>query len=166
LQNKNAKDAGDLEPILTNIIFTYADTALGRSRRRSDLRSIVKMSQDIVADALNQVMNAKRTGVDSTVVKRHSKVLLGILAIGKLKGYIKDYRVDGISIHIEFGKLNACRAVKPRYVVKVKSIDKYVRRYLPARDMGTVVISTSEGLMTHQTAIEKNKGGSVIAYFY
>ena len=69
-------------------------------------------------------------------------------------------------MHIEFGKINACKAVKPRYVVKTKDIDKYVRRYLPARDMGMVIISTSKGLMTHQTALEKNLGGSVIAYFY
>ena len=124
------------------------------------------MGQDVVADGLNQIMNAKRASKNNVSLNRYAKVLLGVLAIGKLKGYIKEYSVDGTSLYIEFGKLNSCRAVKPRYVVKVKSIDKYVRRYLPARDMGTVVISTSEGLMTHQTAIEKNKGGSVIAYFY
>jgi ribosomal protein S8 len=32
--------------------------------------------------------------------------------------------------------------------------------------MGFVIISTNQGLMTHQTAEEKNIGGSVIAYFY
>ncbi len=45
------------------------------------------MSQDIVADALNQIMNAKRAGQTNTEVKRHSKFLGNILAIGKLKGY-------------------------------------------------------------------------------
>ncbi len=124
------------------------------------------MSQDIVADALNQVMNAKRARKSSVVVKKHSKVLLGVLAIGKLKGYIKSYKVDGNDLKIEFGKLNYCKAVKPRYIVKADTIDKYVRRYLPARDMGFVIISTNQGLMTHQTAEEKNIGGSVIAYFY
>ena len=124
------------------------------------------MSQDIVADALNQVMNAKRARKSSVVVKKHSKVLLGVLAIGKLKGYISSYKVDGNDLEIEFGKLNYCKAVKPRYIVKADTIDKYVRRYLPARDMGFVIISTNQGLMTHQTAEEKNIGGSVIAYFY
>ena len=124
------------------------------------------MSQDIVADALNQIMNAKRSSQNSVTVKKYSKVLLGILAIGKLKGYIKSYKADGTELTIEFGKVNACKAVKPRYVVKAKTIDKYVRRYLPARDMGVIIISTSQGLMTHQTAIEKNIGGGVIAYFY
>ncbi len=41
-------------------------------------RSIVKMSQDIVADGLNQVMNAKRIGKQELVIKRYSKVLLGL----------------------------------------------------------------------------------------
>lgn len=124
------------------------------------------MSQDIVADALNQIMNTKRARKNSVVVKRYSKVLLGVLAIGKLKGYIKSYKTEGNDLTIEFGKLNSCKAVKPRYVVKANMIDKYVRRYLPARDMGVLIISTSQGLMTHQTAEEKNIGGSVVAYFY
>lgn len=124
------------------------------------------MSQDVVADAMNQMMNAKRAKKSDVTVRRYSKVLLSLLAIGKLRGYVKDYKIGEDGLKIEFGKLNACRAIKPRYVVKAKTIDKYVRRYLPARDMGVLVISTSQGLMTHQTAIEKNLGGSVIAYFY
>ena len=124
------------------------------------------MSQDVVSDALNQIMNAKRAGKDSAIIMKRSKVLLGILAIGKLRGYIKGYKIDGTKLYVQFGKLNACKAIKPRYVVRTKTIDKYVRRYLPARGMGTVIISTSQGLMTHQTALEKNIGGGVIAYFY
>ena len=112
------------------------------------------MSQDIVSDALNQVMNALRAGKESADVGKHSKVLVGILAIGKIRGYIKEYKVDGNKLHIEFGKLNACKAVKPRYIVKVQEVDKYVRRYLPARDMGVLIISTNQGLVTHQTALE------------
>jgi len=125
------------------------------------------MSQDIVADALNQIMNAKRAGKEVVVVNRSSKFLLSVLAIGKLKNYIKGYRMKGNSLEMEIGeKFNFCSAVKPRYIVKVRDIGKYIRRYLPARDMGVIVISTSEGLMTHQTAIEKKIGGSIIAYFY
>ena len=124
------------------------------------------MSQDIVADALNQIMNAKKASKSPVEIKRYSKVLLNILAIGKLKGYIGDYKVEGNNLVVKIDKLNKCKAVKPRYIVKSKTIDKYVRRYLPARDMGTVIISTNQGLMTHQTAIQKNIGGSVMAYFY
>ncbi len=124
------------------------------------------MSQDIVADALNQIMNAKKASKSSVKIKRHSKFLISVLAIGKLKGYVKDYSTEEDGLSIEFGKLNMCRAVKPRYIVKTRDIDKYVRRYLPARNMGTIIISTSKGIMTHQTALDKNLGGSIIAYFY
>ncbi len=124
------------------------------------------MSRDIIADALNQIMNAKKAGKKSVKVARHSKVLISILAIGKLREYIKSYKVEGNELTIEFGKLNFCKAVKPRYLVKARDIEKYVRRYLPARGMGVVLVSTSQGLMTHQTAQEKNIGGSIIAYFY
>lgn len=125
------------------------------------------MSQDIVADTLNQVMNAKKAGKSEVTVKRHSKFLISILAIGKLKGYIKEYSVDGRNLKIHLGhKLNKCLAVKPRYLVRVDEIMKYARRYLPSRDMGVVIVSTDKGLMTHHTAIENNIGGSIIAYFY
>lgn len=125
------------------------------------------MSQDIVADTLNQIMNAKRAGKENVTVKRHSKFLLSVLAIGKLRGYIKEYSVEGRDLKIHLGhKLNHCLAVKPRYLVRVDEIMKYVKRYLPSRDMGIVIVSTDKGLMTHHTAMEKKIGGSIIAYFY
>ena len=126
------------------------------------------MSQDIVADALNQMMNALRANKTSLTMKKHSKLLLSVLAIAKLKGYVKSYKVgeDGRTLAIELGKLNGCNAVKPRFVVQVHEIEKYVTRYLPARDIGIIIISTSQGIMTHQTAIEKNVGGSILAYMF
>ncbi len=124
------------------------------------------MSQDVVSDGLNEMMNAKKASKNNITLRKFSKVLLDILAIGKIRGYIQDYKIDGKKLHVEFGKLNYCKSIKPRYVVKVRTIDKYVRRYLPARGMGILIVSTSQGLMTHYTALEKNLGGSVIAYFY
>jgi small subunit ribosomal protein S8 len=125
------------------------------------------MSQDIVADTLNQIMNAKKAGKNEVTVKRHSKFLMSVLAIGKLRGYIKEYSIEGRNLTIVLGpKLNKCLAIKPRYLVRVDEVMKYVRRYLPSRDMGVVIISTDKGLMTHHTAIENNLGGGIIAYFY
>ena len=124
------------------------------------------MSQDIISDGLNQIMNAKVAGQINVTLRNHSKFLQNILAIGKLKGYISEYSVTPKGLFVEFKTLHKCKAVNPRYVVKVKDIDKYMRRYLPARGMGILVISTSNGLITHQTAIDKKIGGSIIAYFY
>jgi len=124
------------------------------------------MSQDIIADALNKMLNASRAGKTTLSVSRYSKFLLSVLAIAKLKGYVKNYRVENNILNIEIGKLNFCRVIKPRFVVQVEQIEKYSERYLPARDIGVIIISTSQGLMTHHTAEEKNIGGSLIAYFY
>jgi ribosomal protein S8 len=124
------------------------------------------MGQDCIADALNQMMNAKRAGANSVTIKRHAKLLLSILALAKLKGYVKHYKVEGKNLLIEFDRLNGCNAIKPRFFVKAKEIEKYTLRYLPAKNIGTIIVSTSSGIMAHQTAQEKNLGGSLLAYFY
>lgn len=124
------------------------------------------MSQDIVADTLNQMMNIRRAGKKTLEVKKHSKLLLSVLAIAKLHGYVKNYSVEGNSLKIEIARLNGCQAIKPRLTVQVNEIEKYVTRYLPAKNIGIIIVTTSQGLMTHQTAIEKNIGGSLVAYMY
>ena len=77
------------------------------------------MSQDIIADALNKMLNAAKAGKNTVSVARHSKLLISVLAIAKLKGYVKNYRVENNILNIETGKLNNCKAIKPRFVVKV-----------------------------------------------
>ena len=124
------------------------------------------MSQDIVADALNMIMNAKKARKEKISVKINSKLLTSILAIAKLKGYIKSYKAQEKGIEVELGEIHGCKSIKPRYVVSAKNIEKYISRYLPAKNLGILIISTSQGLMTHQTAIEKNIGGSLIAYMF
>ncbi len=130
-------------------------------------KNIVKMSQDIVADGLNQIMNARRIQKRELIVKRYSKVLLNLLEMMTKKAYLEfEVEEKAKSVNIKILKLNECKAVKPRYYVGVAGIDKYLRRFLPSRRFGTLVISTSKGMMGHKEAIKENLGGSVIAYFY
>jgi len=124
------------------------------------------MSQDTLADTLNVMVNAIKAGKKEIVVARHSKLLLSVLAIAKMKGYVKDYKIVEGKLKVEIGKLHDCNAIKPRFAVNCEQIDGYTRRYLPAKNIGLLIISTSSGLMTHQTAQDKNLGGSLIAYFY
>ena len=123
------------------------------------------MSQDIIADALNQIMNAKKARKTSVVIKKHSKLLRNILDIAKESGYL-DYKINGTELRVEIFKLNELKAIKPRYTVSVKSINKYVRRYLPAKNFGFVIISTNQGLMKVDEAEEQNLGGCLIAYMF
>ena len=124
------------------------------------------MSQDVVADTLNQVMNAKRAGKDYLEVERHSKLLLNVLEVAKKWGYLDFNLTDKKKLKIKINKLNECRAIKPRFNVKVDDIEKYIRRFLPSRGFGILILSSSSDLITQEEAYEKNIGGSLIAYFY
>jgi len=124
------------------------------------------MSQDIIADSLNQIMNAKRAGKQEVVVTRHSKVLIKLLELVKKEGYIDEFKIDGNNLTIKFSKLNYCKAIKPRFNVSLNGIDKKIRRFLPSKDFGILIISTNKGLMTHREAYEQNTGGVLLAYFY
>jgi small subunit ribosomal protein S8 len=126
------------------------------------------MSHDVVADTLNMIMNVKRAGKKELVVKRYSKLLLNVLEIAKTEGYIQSYDINEREkkLKIKIGKLNNCQAIKPRFFVTVQEIEKYVRRFLPARNFGIIIVSTNKGLLTQAQAYEEKNGGSLIAYFY
>ncbi len=124
------------------------------------------MSHDVVADALNQIMNSKRAGKNIVEIKRYSNLLISVLAIAKLRGYVRDYRIENSILKIEIAALHKCNAIKPRFTISLSEIEKYEKRYLPAKDFGVLIISTSKGLITNQTAKEKNLGGSLVAYMY
>jgi small subunit ribosomal protein S8 len=126
------------------------------------------MSQDIVADALNMIRNAKKARKENVKIKRISNLLIEILKIMKQKGAIKRYKINSKekTIEITIGELSECRAIKPRFSVNKDQIEKYRRRYLPARNLGIMMVSTNKGLMTHEEAQEEEIGGCLVAYFY
>jgi len=123
------------------------------------------MSQDVVSDALNEIMNAKKAHKSKLIINKNSKLLRNVLDIAKQSGYI-DYSYEGNLITVEIKKLNEIKAIKPRFTVPVKKINYYVRRYLPAKNFGFLIISTNKGLVMHNEAQEKNLGGCLIAYIY
>lgn len=126
------------------------------------------MSQDIIADALNMMKNAKTSRKNAVKIKIISNLLIEILKIMKQKNAIKKYKINSKekSVEVSIGDLVNCQAIKPRFTVNKTQIEKYRRRYLPARNLGTIIITTNKGLITHEEALEEGIGGSLIAYFY
>ena len=127
------------------------------------------MAQDIISDGLNEIMNAKIVGKTELRIKRISKSFVKVLEVMKDKKHI-DYSIEGTDkkpeVVVKILKLNKCKAIKPRFNVTVSEIDKYLRRFLPSRNFGTVIISTNKGLMDQDEAYENKIGGSLMAYFY
>lgn len=126
------------------------------------------MSHDVVADGLNMLRNAEKAGKENIKINIISNLLIEILKIMKQEGAIKKYKIDAKekSLTVTLGNLSECKAVKPRFTCSMDQIEKYRRRYLPAREMGTLIVSTNKGLMTHKEALEENIGGCLIAYFW
>lgn len=126
-------------------------------------------TKDYLSSMMNDIMNCKKANKKETVVIPATKLLVEVLKIMKKNEYVKDFKIEEDKfkkIIIEIGKINKCNSIKPRFYVKKKEIYKYIERYLPSRNIGILIISTNKGLMTQHEVIEKNIGGSLIAYCY
>jgi small subunit ribosomal protein S8 len=64
------------------------------------------------------------------------------------------------------GNVNNAGVIKPRFSVTKDNYEKFEKRFLPARNIGVMVVSTSQGIMTHHESKKKNIGGRLIAFCY
>ncbi len=125
---------------------------------------------DGLADALSKINNAVRALKKEVILKR-SKLLIEVLKVLQEHGYVGNFEVmeDGKQglIKLELtNSINRCGAIKPRFPVKVDEMEKYERRFLPAKDFGIIIVSTTKGLMTQHEVVKENCGGVLIAYCY
>ncbi|MBL7100882.1 MAG: 30S ribosomal protein S8 [Nanoarchaeota archaeon] len=129
------------------------------------------MMHDTISITLSNILNADKVGKDFCIGKPYSKMLKEVLTIIHGKGYIgsfeviKDGRGDLVKINL-IGKVNKCGVIKPRFAVKKGGFEKFEKRYLPAKGFGILIVSTSQGVMSHSEAVEKKLGGRLIAYVY
>ncbi|MFH1106730.1 MAG: 30S ribosomal protein S8 [Candidatus Micrarchaeota archaeon] len=124
-----------------------------------------------LANALNSIKVAEARGKPTALVRPASKEVRAVLEILKEEGYVDDFELISNGLDGEFtvklnGKINGCNVVRPRFPVKNADIEKYEARFMPARGVGLLFISTSKGVMTHAKAKEAKIGGRLIAYVY
>lgn len=129
------------------------------------------MNNDPIANLLSNMLNAEKIGKKSIAVKPYSNLIGNVLTLLKEHKYIKEYTVEddhkgGIITVQLHGSINKCGVIKPRFSIKASNIQKAEERYLPAKDMGIIIITTPQGIMTHYQAKEKNIGGKLLAYCY
>jgi small subunit ribosomal protein S8 len=126
---------------------------------------------DPLSAALSGVDNAESVGQLTYTVEPASKEVGNVLEVFYDRGYIDGFeRVeDGKAGRFEVelkGAINECGSVKPRYSAAADEYEQWEKRFLPARDYGTLVVTTSHGIMSHYEAREAGIGGQVIAYVY
>lgn len=125
------------------------------------------MKMDITANLFSRIINAKKAGKNECIVPV-SNFEIKILEIMKKEKYVSYKTEEGKfpQVKISIEKLNSCKIIKPHFYVKKNGYDKYIRRFLPSRHLGIIIVSTDKGLMTHKEAIEKGLGGSLMAFCY
>ena len=126
---------------------------------------------DPTANALINLKNHENALKKTCILKPASKLLGRILALMQKEGYIGTYELiddgrEGLFKVKLIGKINECRAIKPRYSVKKNEFEKFEKRYLPSRDLGFLIVTTSKGVLNHEEAKKLQIGGKLLAYIY
>jgi len=127
------------------------------------------MINDLIADSLTRIRNAAMRRLDATTLV-HSKVVEAVVAILADKGYIESFNVveDGVkkSINVVLKYDEKGRTV----INEVKRVSKPGRRIYKGKDelkrfkngYGTIIVSSSKGVLPNDKAFELGVGGEVL----
>jgi small subunit ribosomal protein S8 len=126
---------------------------------------------DLLSNALIAIKNAETVGKKQVVIWPVNKLIYYVLRVLQRYGYVGEveYVDDGRGgkyIVQLLGKINDIGPIRPRFPVKFREIVQWEQKFLPARQIGILVISTSQGVMSHIEAKERKIGGVLLAYVY
>lgn len=126
---------------------------------------------DPLANALTTIKNAEVVGKSSCVIRPASKTIGNVLNVMQDLGYIGEFELidDGKAGIYEVslvGKINKCGAIKPRYSVGTENFERWEKQFLPAKNFGALIVTTSSGVISQHDAREKKIGGQLLAYVY
>ncbi len=129
---------------------------------------------DPIADMLTRIRNASRAG-HPTVTVPASRLKIEIARIMREEGYIQDYKViakEGnkrdLLIELKYGPH------RERVINGIRRISKPGLRIYARKDtipillggLGTVVVSTSRGVMTGKEARKLGIGGEILCFIW
>jgi small subunit ribosomal protein S8 len=124
-----------------------------------------------LAAVLSRIQNAERIGKREFTTRCNSTVIKRVLAIIQAEGFIAgfeeitDKKGDLLVVKLS-GNLNKTGVVTPNFTVTRDRYEMFEQRYLPAKDFGVLIVSTSKGIMTHKQAKDAKIGGKLLAYAY
>ncbi|NLA39612.1 MAG: 30S ribosomal protein S8 [Methanomicrobiales archaeon] len=124
-----------------------------------------------IADAMSAIKNAGDAGRSEVIVEPASKVLGAMLRIMQENGFISGFEfIDdgrGGQFQIQLsGSINKCGAITPRFAVGMADMEYWESQYLPAKNFGILIVSTSKGVISHEQARSEGIGGQLLGYVY
>ena len=126
---------------------------------------------DTLADGLTTIINNEMRRKRECIINQASKLLGRVLRVMQLNGYIGEFEYIDDGRQGKFrvqllGRVNKCGAIKPRIPVSSKDIENWEKQFLPSRDIGVLIFSTSQGVISHNDVKEKKIGGRLLAFVY
>ncbi|MEM4245927.1 MAG: 30S ribosomal protein S8 [Candidatus Bathyarchaeia archaeon] len=124
-----------------------------------------------LSNALSTIHNNEARRKRECVLWPASKLVGQVLRVMQKNGYIGEFEYidDGRSGKFKvqlLGRINRCGAIRPSFSVQAGEIPEWERRYLPARDVGILILTTPKGVGSHREAKEQGVGGQLLAYVY
>jgi len=127
--------------------------------------------QDPLANALVNIMNSEERGRSECIVTPGPKVIASVLRVLQKSGYVVEFefiddgRLGKLRIQL-LGRINKCGVIKPYFSVSYTELEDWAHQYLPATDIGILILTTPKGILTHKEAIASKTGGRLMAYVY
>ena len=78
---------------------------------------------------------------------------------------VDDRRGGKIVVEL-LGRINKCGVISPRFDIGVHEYEKVIQNLLPSRQFGYIVMTTTYGIMDHESAKKKHTGGKLLGFFY
>ena len=125
---------------------------------------------DIVADSLTRIRNAAQRRLTTTELM-YSKSIEAIVSILVDKGYLESFSVEDLENNKKSIKVTLKYDQNNQSVInEIKKISKPGRRIYKGKDQiksfkngyGTLIVSTSKGVLPNDEAFKQNVGGEVI----
>ena len=126
---------------------------------------------NILSNLFASLQNAEMRNSKECVVIPASKLASEVLKVLQKRNYVGEFEHidDGVGgkLRIQLlGRINKCSVISPRFPVKSLKLVDWEHRYLPAVGVGTLILSTPQGVMSHVEAQEKKIGGRLVGYVY
>lgn len=128
------------------------------------------VAKDLVAGLFTTLQNNEFVR-NKECIYYYSKLITDILRTLQRHGYIGafEYIEDGrggkVLIQL-LGRINRAAPIKPRISVKKDEYEQWTKLYLPSKNVGILVVTTTKGVMSHTEAIKMKIGGKLLGYVY
>lgn len=126
---------------------------------------------DTLANALSSLKTSEDRGRPIARIRPASNLIKHVLLLLQQEGYVKEFELieDGAASSFAVtlnGSINSCGVIRPRFAVKATDWEDYEERFLPARGVGMLIVSTPQGVLTHSQAKARHTGGRLLAFVY